>query len=55
MTTQHTDRELMDEYRKITAYLATIPGHSMDTEARIAENRQESLIAEGLKRGLFRR
>lgn len=53
--TQYTDRELLDEYHKITAYLATVPGHSMDSEVRIAENRLESLIAEGLDRGLFRR
>ena len=54
-TTTLSDVELMAEYRELTAYLATLPGYSMDTNKRIAENRQESLIAEGLDRGLFRR
>ena len=50
-----SDAELMAEYRAITAYLAGTPGYSMGLNKRIAENRQESLIAEGLDRGLFRR
>ena len=54
-TTTLSDAELMAEYRALTAHLATLPGYSMDSEKRIAENRQEALIAEGLDRGLFRR
>ena len=54
-TTTLSDAELMAEYRALTAYLATLPGYSMDVEKRIAENRQEALIAAGLARGLFRR
>lgn len=54
-TTTLSDVDLLAEYRDLTAYLATLPGYSMDTNKRIAENRQESLIAEGLDRGLFRR
>ena len=54
-TTSLSDAELLAEYRALTAHLATLPGYSMDTNKRIAENRQESLIAEGLDRGLFRR
>lgn len=54
-TTALSDAELLAEYRAITAHLAALPGYSMDSEKRLAENRQESLIAEGLDRGLFRR
>ena len=54
-TTTLSDAELMAEYRALTAHLATLPGYSMDPAKRIAENRQEALIAEGLDRGLFRR
>ena len=54
-TTTLSDVDLLAEYREITTYLAGAPGYSMDLNKRIAENRQESLIAEGLDRGLFRR
>jgi len=54
-TTALSDADLMAEYRELTAHIAALPGYSMDLGKRIAENRQEALIAEGLDRGLFRR
>lgn len=48
-----TDLELLTAYHKVSAQLSKFSPHAMSTEKNILENHQESLIREGIKRGLI--